>query len=79
MLCPRLASGSVRTATITRSAEYPLVMKVLDPLRIQSSPSRTAVVFNAARSEPPDGSVMAMAVRISPDTKPAASGLEIPE
>ena len=47
-------------------------MKVLEPLRIQSSPSRTAVVFNAARSEPPEASVMPMAVRISPDTKPGS-------
>ena len=38
-------SGLVRAATSTRSAEPPLVMKVLDPLRIQSSPSRTALVF----------------------------------
>ncbi len=47
-------------------------MKVLEPLRIQSSPSRTAVVFNAARSEPPEASVMPMAVRMSPETKPGS-------
>ena len=41
-------------------------MKVFEPLRIQSSPSRTAVVRSAARSEPPDGSVIPIAVRISP-------------
>ena len=41
-------------------------MKVLEPLRTQSSPSRTAVVFSAARSEPPDGSVIAIAVTSSP-------------
>ena len=47
-------------------------MNVLEPLRIQSSPSRTAVVFSAARSEPPLGSVMAMAVTISPEQKPGS-------
>ncbi len=47
-------------------------MNVLDPLRTQSSPSLTAVVFSAARSEPPDGSVMPIAVRISPEQKPGS-------
>ena len=41
-------------------------MNVFDPLMIQSLPSRTAVVFSAARSEPPYGSVMPIAVIISP-------------
>lgn len=41
-------------------------MKVFEPLMIQSSPSRTAVVFSAARSEPPEGSVIAMAQIFSP-------------
>ena len=59
-------SGLVRAATSTRSAEPPLVMNVLDPLMIQSSPSRTAVVLRLARSDPPPGSVMPMAVTISP-------------
>ena len=59
-------SGEVRAATTTRSAEPPLVMKVLEPLRIQSSPSRTAVVLSAARSEPPEGSVIPIAVSSSP-------------
>ena len=58
--------GSVRAATITRSALYPLVMKVFEPFRIQSSPSRTAVVLSAARSEPPLGSVIAIAQTSSP-------------
>ena len=58
----RLFSGLVRAATSTRSAEYPFVMKVLDPFTIQSSLSRAAVVLRAARSEPPEGSVMPMAV-----------------
>ena len=60
-------SGLVRAATTTRSALPPLVMKVLEPLMIQSSPSRTAVVFRLARSEPPPGSVMPIAVSSSPE------------
>ncbi len=42
-------------------------MKVLLPLTTQWSPSRTAVVFSAARSEPPPGSVIAMAQILSPE------------
>ena len=38
----------------------------------QSSPSLTAVVFRAARSEPPEGSVMPMASRISPEATPGS-------
>ena len=68
-------SGLVRAATTTRSAEQPLVMKVLEPLRIQSSPSRTAVVLSAARSEPPEGSVMPIAVSSSPEQKPRQPAL----
>ena len=60
-------SGLVRAATTTRSALPPLVMKVLEPLMIQSSPSWTAVVRRLARSEPPPGSVMPMAVSSSPE------------
>ncbi len=59
----------VRAATTTMSAEPPLVMKVFEPLMTQSSPSRTAVVRSAARSEPPDGSVMPIAVSSSPVQK----------
>ena len=59
-------SGAVRAATTTRSAQPPLVMKVLAPLITQSSPSRTAVVFRFARSEPPPGSVIPIAVSSSP-------------
>ena len=47
-------------------------MKVFEPFTIQSSPSRTAVVLSAARSEPPLGSVMPMAVTISPVQKPGS-------
>ena len=42
------------------------MMKVFEPFSTQSSPSRTALVFRAARSEPPEGSVMAIAVISSP-------------
>ena len=53
-------------------AEQPLVMKVFEPFKIQSSPSRTALVFNAARSEPPEGSVIASAVISSPVQNPGS-------
>jgi hypothetical protein len=43
-----------------------LVMNVFDPLMTHSDPSRTALVRRAARSDPPEGSVMAMAVTSSP-------------
>ena len=46
----------------------PLVMKVLDPVSTQSSPSRRAVVRSPCRSEPAPGSVIAIAVIISPRT-----------
>ncbi len=36
------ASGSVLTATTTRSAPIPLVMKVFEPSTIQSDPDRVA-------------------------------------
>ena len=68
----RRLSGSfeVRATTITRSALMPPVMKVLLPLRIQSSPSRTAVVVTPARSEPMPGSVIAIALTRAPSAKP---------
>ena len=43
-------------------------MKVFEPLITYSSPSSTAVVFTPCRSEPAPGSVMAIAVTISPET-----------
>ncbi len=46
----------------------PLVMKVLEPLRTQSLPSRRAVVLSPCRSEPAPGSLIAIAVIISPVT-----------
>ena len=44
----------------------PLVMNVFEPLMTYSSPSSTARVLMPCRSEPVPGSVMAMAVIISP-------------
>ncbi|MCY1186046.1 hypothetical protein D9M73_268810 [compost metagenome] len=52
--------------TTARSHWVPLEMKVLLPLMTYSSPSRTARVRTACRSEPVFGSVMAMAEMISP-------------
>ena len=63
-LCP--ASGSVRATTMTRSELMPAEMNVLEPLRIQSSPSRTAEVLMPARSLPAPGSVIAIAPISSP-------------
>ncbi|MNP76692.1 hypothetical protein D3C76_1739830 [compost metagenome] len=62
------ALGSVLATTITRSARKPLVMNVFEPLITYSSPSSTAVVFTPCRSEPAPGSVMAIALTISPET-----------
>jgi len=47
----------------------PLVMKVFEPLTSQSEPSRRAVVRSPCRSEPAPGSLIAIAVIISPLTK----------
>jgi len=44
-----------------KSARIPEVMKVLEPLSTQWSPSRRAVVRRLATSEPPPGSVIASA------------------
>ena len=64
-LAPSL--GSVLATTITRSASWPLLMKVFEPLMTQWLPSMTAVVLTDCRSEPVPGSVMAMAVTRSPE------------
>ena len=50
----------------------PLVMNVLEPLRTQSSPSLCAWVCSPCRSEPAPGSDIAIAVIISPLTKPGS-------
>ncbi|MCY1231747.1 hypothetical protein D9M72_442070 [compost metagenome] len=60
------ALGSVLQATSTMSQFRPLLMKVLLPLMTYSSPSRTALVRIDFRSEPVPGSVMAMAMMVSP-------------
>ena len=62
-----LAWGSVLATTITRSAIWPLEMKVLAPSSTYSSPSRIARVWTLARSEPVPGSVIATASTQSPD------------
>ena len=50
----------------------PLEMKVLEPLSSQWSPWSSAVVRMPWRSEPAPGSVIAMAVMISPEQKPGS-------
>ena len=60
------ASGSVLAQTITRSATWPLVMKILPPSSRQPPSVRRARLFMAARSLPAPGSVMAMAPSTSP-------------
>ena len=64
----RPAAGSVFTAVMTRSALMPFVMNVFDPFTTKWSPSRIAVVEMAPKSLPACGSVMAIAVTISPET-----------
>ncbi|SKZ12444.1 Uncharacterised protein [Mycobacteroides abscessus subsp. abscessus] len=53
---------------ISRSQVAPLEMKVFAPVMAYSSPSRTARVLMACRSDPVPGSVMAMAPIHSPET-----------
>ncbi len=50
----------------------PLEMKVFEPLRSQWSPLSSAEVRMPWRSEPAPGSVMAMAVMVSPLQKPGS-------
>ncbi|GAA3076087.1 hypothetical protein GCM10020254_19990 [Streptomyces goshikiensis] len=47
-------------------------MKVLEPFRTQWSPRSSAVVRIPWRSEPAPGSVIAMAVIVSPEQKPGS-------
>jgi hypothetical protein len=49
--------SSVRAQVIATSATVPLVIHIFDPLRIQSGPSRRAVVRMPAGFEPKSGSV----------------------
>ncbi|MNF99199.1 hypothetical protein D3C84_820900 [compost metagenome] len=68
-LIPREPGESlVRATTITRSACWPLEIKVFEPLTTYSSPCSTARVLMPCRSLPVPGSVMAMAHTVSPDT-----------
>ena len=53
------------------SADVPWVMKLFDPLRIQPSPSRTAVVRIAAASLPEPASVSPHAARARPEASGA--------
>ena len=54
----------------------PLEMKVLVPLRIQSSPSRLAVVRSDLTSEPACGSVTAYAPILGRSFEPTTSGIQ---
>ena len=52
-----IAPSSVRAHTTAMSAMEPFVIHIFEPLRIQSEPSRRAVVRIAPGSEPASGSV----------------------
>src|ERR1700755_1147794 len=64
---PRMPSSG-RAHTTATSAADPLVIHILEPCRIQSSPSRLARVRIAAGSEPASGSVSPK----QPSASPAA-------
>ena len=51
------ASGLVRATSIPRSATWPPEVHTFWPLTTHSSPSRTALVWMLARSEPAPGSL----------------------
>ena len=59
-------SSEVLAKTVKKSANPPLVIQIFSPFRIQSSPSRTAVVRMPAASEPAPGSVRQNAATSSP-------------
>ncbi len=62
-----LPSGvSVLAKTVKKSAMPPFVIQIFSPVRIQSSPSRTAWVFTEAASEPAPASVRQNAAMSSP-------------
>lgn len=50
-------SGSVRASTNTWLHSWAVLVNIFWPLMTHSSPSRTAVVFAAATSEPESGSL----------------------
>ena len=60
------ASGSVFATTHTSPATWPFEMKVFEPSRTISPPSRTARVRIPCRSEPAEGSDIAIAPTSSP-------------
>jgi hypothetical protein len=64
--------SSVLAQTIAIFAMVPLVIHILAPLRIQSSPSRLAWVFMLAGSDPPCGSVRPKHPMISPAAMPGS-------
>ncbi|MNN48556.1 hypothetical protein D3C81_1630420 [compost metagenome] len=66
MSCEPLPVLPVLTTATMMSQLVPLEMKVLAPLMTYSSPSSTARVFTACRSEPVFGSVIATAPMASP-------------
>jgi hypothetical protein len=67
-LMPRAPSASlpVRANTTATSAWVAIEIEVFSPLRMKSSPSRTAFSLSRAASEPALGSVRAMAMNFLP-------------
>ncbi len=63
-------ASSVRATTITESHVSTADMKTLRPFRIQSAPSRRAVVVIRCEFEPASGSVMPKAMRTVPSANP---------
>ena len=60
-------AGSVLATTTIRSADWPLVMKVLRPSTTRWLPSARAVVRIPCKSLPAPGSVMATAAMAAPE------------
>ena len=70
--------ASVFSATSSKSAIEPLVMKIFEPFTTYSSPRRSARVRIACRSVPPLGSLIATPARISPLHSRGASAPSVP-
>jgi hypothetical protein len=66
LIFPRSPSFPVLAKTVKKSAISPSVIQIFSPLRIQSSPSRSARVLIEAASDPEPGSVRQKAAIISP-------------
>ena len=60
------ATGEVRVSMTRKSATWPLVMNILEPLMMYLSPERVALVLIPATSLPAEGSVTAMPMMASP-------------